>query len=160
MPPQGQHIPPLSPNPVRFYGLSIDRSVVVRRARSTDQRLSYQRNQLTINQELASSSASPFTVQFTLPPPQFVFGFGERLPLPRLPQSCKYDGAPSVLSRGAERVSMAHLVSIRVLLFCAPLMTVSNIRLIPLSPIGLGTESPFCRIFIKLRRNFLSSPPN
>ena len=59
LPPQGQHIPPLSPNPVRFYGLSIDRSVAVRRARSTDQRLSYQRNQLTINQELASSSASP-----------------------------------------------------------------------------------------------------
>ena len=87
----------------------------------------------------------PFPVH---PPPQFVFGFGERLP--RLPQSCKYDGAPSAQSRGAERVSMAHLVSIRVLLFCAPLMTVSNIRLIPLSPIGLGTDSLFCRIFIEL----------
>ena len=44
---------------------SIDRSVVVRRARSTDQRLSYQRNQLTINQELASSA---FPSPFTLPP--------------------------------------------------------------------------------------------
>ena len=117
LPPQGQHIPPLSPNPVRFYGLSIDRSVAVRRARSTDQRLSYQRNQLTINQELASSAfPSPFS-SASLPLPLSLFSASENASLARLPQSCKYDGAPSVLSRGAERVSMAHLVSIRVLLF-------------------------------------------
>ena len=76
-PHKGQHIPPLSPNPIRFYGLSIDQPVG---GRSVDQRLSYQRNQLTINQELASVRPSgPSLLPPPFPLPQFVFGFGKRL---------------------------------------------------------------------------------
>ena len=86
------NISPLSPNPIRFYGLSIDPSIVWSVGRPTSL-LSTE----PIDHKSGIGVRSPF------PLPQFVFGpFGKRLP-----ESCKYDGAPFDVSCSRTRVNGA-----------------------------------------------------
>lgn len=69
-PHKGQHIPPLSPNPIRFYGLSIDQSADRSIGRPTS---------LLSTEPIDHKSGIGVRRPFPLPQHQFVFGFGRRL---------------------------------------------------------------------------------
>ena len=85
-PHKGQHIPPLSPNPIRFYGLSIDQPV----GRSIGRPTSLLSTEPIDHKSGIGvrPSVRPLPPSPSLPPPSVCFRVRET---PRLPESCKYD---------------------------------------------------------------------